>query len=510
MDLNISEPKKFIKSRRKELQIPGVAVGMIKNHEILLNEGFGYADLEQKEEVNANTVFRMGSISKTFTTIALFQLIEQGKVTLDQPINDLLPKGKLVSKKEPQSPITLKHLLTHTSGIGELLARRDLFKLPRLLSTKPEKLYPLEKLFSRRINLRHAPGEKWAYANFAFNLIGYIIELISKQEFADYMRGHILQPLKMDHSDFERRARVEANQAKGYKLKRGKNVEFGTDLRVLQPAGSLYASTNDMLNYMQCLLNGGDYNGHQLIKSETLSDLWRSHHQMDSHLPAMGYAFWLYDIEGYKVVGHGGSINGYLAQMYLIPEEELGIIVSVNQMSLRNMEAIRIAHEILHRILDIKKPEAIKKKNLELSKVVEDDLIEEMTGRYGPSKGFLTNVRFYQAGGEIKISFDGDKLLYSTMWGAKKNGVKLWLVNKENPFYYKILDNLSYSCVEPHEAVIFNQNARGKIVSIYKGFHEYFKKPWYQTFKFKLYSRLIIAILGILGFIFILLYFTGL
>lgn len=508
INLELSGLKNFIRSRQKELKIPGIGLGITKDGKTIFSGGFGFADLEKKEKVIGNTIFRMGSISKTFTAIGLFQLIEQGKVQLDQPINDLLPDGKLISKKQRKIPITLKHLLTHTSGIGELLARRDLFKLPRFIAQDPEKLYPLEKLFNRTIKLRHSPGEKWAYANFGFNLIGYLVEILSGQPFAEYMRKHLLEPLGMSHSDFERSETIRNYQAKGYKLKHSKNVEFGTNLRVHKPAGALYASVNDMLKYMNCLLNQGKYKGGQLIQSESLKTLWTPHYRVDERLPAMGYAFWLYDIEDYKVVGHGGSINGYLAQMYLLPREKLGIIVAVNQMSLGNMEAIRIAHEILHKVLELKEPMKIKEKNYTILKRVNQGLIQEMTGRYGPSKGILTNTRFYMAGGEIKIGFKHGELMYKTMWGGKKKGAKLWLVDKDDPFYYKILDNLSYSCVEPHESVIFNQNDQGEITSISKGFHTYIKKPWYKSFKFKLYSRIGLLLFGIVISLFFLSLFS--
>jgi hypothetical protein len=168
------------------------------------------------------------------------------------------------------------------------------------------------------------------------------------------------------------------------------------------------------------------------------------------------------------------------------------------------MGAIRIAHEILYKILDIEIDKKIRDRDLQLSEHVPENLLNDLKGRYGPSKGFLTNVRFYKSGGEIKIRYNGSNLRYKTMWGDKKHGVKLWLYNKDEPLHYKILDNISYNSLEPYETVIFKKDQNGDISSFLKGFNEYYKKPWYKTFKFKFYSRILCIILLLMGVIFIL------
>jgi len=501
MDFDLKNLENFIEKRIHELKIPGLGIGIVKDNSVLYSRGFGYADIENRKKITPNNVFRVGSISKTFTAIGIMQQLEQGKIDLNENINKYLPNGKIYSKKRNANPITFKHILTHTSGIGEILKRTDLFRIHHFVNKNIKKIYSHKKLFNRKIKLKITPGEKWAYANFALVLLGFLLELISGMEFSRYMIENIFNPLEMNNSDFKWSNRVKPLQAKGYKLKKGKNIEFGTETQIQMPAGSLYTSINDMMNYIKCLLNGGKFNNSQIIKSETLQMMWKPQYRKDERLPGIGYIFWIFDINGYRILNHGGSINGYLSEMYIIPNEKLGIIVCINQMSLKNMGAIRIAHEILHNILKINNVNAYLKK---IKPTITQEQIKKLKGRYGPTKGFLTNFRFFVNGGEIKIKPKNGDLIYKTMWGNKKKGVKLWQADQNDPFFYRIIDKLDYGSVEPYETVVFNVDSKGNVKSLIKGFNEYIKKPWYRSFKFKLYSRIFIILFLLIFLIFFL------
>lgn len=494
MDLNFDKLELFIEQRMNELHVPGLGIGIVKGSETIYSRGFGHADIESKIPVSPETVFRFASISKTFTAIGIMQLVEQGKLSLDDNINNYLSKGKIYSKKKNAPTITIKHLLTHTSGIGEILKKSDLFRIPHFANQKLDKLASFESLFEREIKLRVEPEKKWAYANFAYDLLGFIVQTLSDKEFSRYMIENILNPLEMNNSDFKWTERVKPNQAKGYKYKKGGFIEFGTEFYVHMPAGSLYASMNDMIKYMKCLLNGGTLNGKQIIKKENLEMMMTPHFRMDDHLPAIGYCFMIYDVDKYKIVNHGGSINGYLAELYLIPEENLGIIIAINQNSILNPIAIRIAHDTLHKILEI---EPVDEQMRSVSPGFYEGL-KKFKGRYGPTKGVLTNTRHYMSGGEIKIYNKSGELYFKTMWGGKKKGVRMCPADPKDSLYYKIIEKLNYDNIDPYEAVIFKEDSNGKIISLLKGYREYFKKSWYKSFKFKLYSRTVFIILGII------------
>ncbi len=366
-----------------------------------------------------------------------------------------------------------------------------------------EKIIPLDQLYGRKVKLKVPAGKKWCYANFGVNLLGYILELLSNTEFSKYMKENILDPLRMSSTDFAWSERVKNFQAKGYKLEKGVNIESGTTTQCHMPAGSIYASINDMLKFIQCLLDGcKTKEGARILKEETLNLMWEPHYQLDKRLPAMGLVFWLYDVLGHFILNHGGSISGYMAEIFVLPKENIGMIVCINQMSLKNMGAIRIAHEILHKILQM---DDFKDKFQKLSKPIESEFESKLFGRFGPTKGLLTNVRHYMGGGEISIVKEGNDLLLKTMWSGRKKGVKLWQ-DPQDPYLFKILDKLNYSTVEPYEDLIFNTNDDGKVVSFCKGYHKLVRKSGYNSFKFKLYSRITFIFVGVIATIFLLLY----
>ncbi|MHA1146906.1 MAG: serine hydrolase domain-containing protein [Promethearchaeota archaeon] len=502
MNLDINQLESFIEARMEELHIPGLGIGIVKDGKTIWSRGFGLADVEHKKAVKPDHVFRFASISKTFTTIGIMQLVEQGRLSLDDPINKFLSSGKIYPKNKKAPDITIKHLLTHTSGIGEILKKSDLFRIHHYASNDWNKIDSLKNMFERKIKLKVDPGVKWSYANFGFHLLGYILEKVSGTEFSDYMINNIFEPLGMNNTDFKWSERVKPHQVKGYKYKKGKFIEYGTKLQTQMPAGSLYASINDMITYMKCLLNGGELNGKKIIKKESLDLLWVPHFRMDPRLPAMGYCFFIHDTDGFNLLNHGGSINGYLSELYLLPREKLGIIIAINQNSIIDMTAIRIAHEILHRIINI---ESIDEEMKLVSSIFFDD--KKYNGRYGPPKGLLTNTRFYMSGGEISIRINNGELWYKTMWGGKKKGVKLYLASPKDPNYFKIIENLDYDNVDPYEAVIFKENERGEIYSLLKGYREYYKRKWYNSFKGKLYYYCIGVILLIFTVIYYIIWF---
>jgi len=503
MDLYLDGLEEFIEDAMKRRRIPGLGIGIIRDGSILYSKGFGHADIENNKPVTPDTVFRFGSISKTFTAIGIMQLIEQGKISLDDVINQYLPKGRIYHKNKDAPPITFKHLLIHTSGIGEVLKKSDVLKIGHYTNKNPNKLHSHEKIFSRNIVLKNDPGSKWSYANFGYMLLGYLIEIITGVEFSEYMIQNVLNPLEMKNSDFAWSNRVKPLQAKGYRAKKDSFVESGTTTQIQMPEGSLYASINDMMKYMDCLLKGGTLKGVQILKKETLEDMMTTKFQLDERLKSIGYCFWLYEFCGIRVINHGGSVAGYLAEIYLLPEENIGIVIAINQNSMRDMSAIRIAHSTLHRLLKVKGyREEIKK----VKATTPASLLKKFQGRYGPGppKNVLTNTRHYMSGGEIKIKLKKGELLYTTMWGGKGKSAKLWQVNSEDPLFYRIVDKLGYSTVEPFEDVLFKQKSNGDIKSMLRVFNEYIKKPWYKTFKFKFYSRVIITVISLIFLICIL------
>src|SRR5215469_7879880 len=202
-----------------ERSLAGIAAGIVTDGRVVYAKGFGIADAERGVPITADTSFRIGSISKTFTAIGLMQLHEQERFKLDEPVNNYL-KAYKIAQPSSSPPVTFRHLLTHTSGIGELRRLSDLLRPTLGLACKPGRLPTLCAHYAPTLKAEVPPGTKWAYANHGFATLGQLVEDISGQPFAEYMRDHVFAPLGMERTDYLLSERVRATMAQGYRMRR--------------------------------------------------------------------------------------------------------------------------------------------------------------------------------------------------------------------------------------------------------------------------------------------------
>src|SRR5215472_3452060 len=202
-----------------ERSLAGLAAGIIKDGRVVYTGGFGFADAQRSIHVTSDTSFRIGSISKTLTAIGLMQLFEQGRFKLDDPVNGYL-RAYQIAQPAQSPPVSFRHLLTHTSGIGELRRLSDLLRPTLGLACKPGSLPTLRDYYAPALKAEVAPGTKWAYANHGFATLGQLVEDISGQPFAQYMLEHVFAPLGMEHTDYLPSERVRGTLAKGYRMRR--------------------------------------------------------------------------------------------------------------------------------------------------------------------------------------------------------------------------------------------------------------------------------------------------
>jgi CubicO group peptidase (beta-lactamase class C family) len=209
----------------------------------------------------------------------LMQLWEQRLFALDDPVNDHLKSYEVNQPDRAAPPVTFRHLLTHTAGIGELRGPTDLFRPVIGLSAKPGKPVPTSaEYYPNGLRPAIRPGTKWAYSNHAFNTLGQLVEDISGEPFAGYMRRQVFEPLGMESTDYLPSERVWTALAQGYNLSRGKlrPVEY-LEITV-RGAGSVFSTVEDMCRYVATLLGGGA-NGHgRVLKAETLSVMMAPHY----------------------------------------------------------------------------------------------------------------------------------------------------------------------------------------------------------------------------------------
>lgn len=230
--------------------IPGAVVVIVKDGNVLLQKGYGYADLEKRTPVDpATTLFRPGSVSKLFTWTAVMQLVEQGKLDLDADVNQYLD-FKIPPRKD--KPVTLRQILTHTTGMEEYVRG--------LITADPTDAVTLENYIKSWTPTRiFDAGTTPAYSNYATTLAGYIVQRVSGQPFDDYIEQHIFQPLNMQHASFRQPlpAKLLPHMSKGYKV--GADQPQGFEIVNPAPAGSLSASGQDMGQFMIAHLQNGAF-----------------------------------------------------------------------------------------------------------------------------------------------------------------------------------------------------------------------------------------------------------
>jgi CubicO group peptidase (beta-lactamase class C family) len=302
--------------------IAGATIAVVKDGQLIFAQGYGYADVKTKKPVVADqTMFRPGSVSKTFTWTAVMQLVEQGKLNLDTDVNTYL------DFKIPEKfgkPITLRNIMTHTAGFEETLT--DLFV------GKKEQLYPLGQYLPKRMPQRiFPPGQVVAYSNYATTIAGYIVQRVSGEPFDRYIANHILKPLKMNHSTFEQPlpASLQPFMAEGYS-QASADKSTGFEFVEAAPAGALSATATDMANFMMAHLNHGSYGGYQMLKPETEAAMQSRNHTLAEGLNGFDLGFYDENRNGHRIVGHAGDTEGFHSDLHLITDANVGIFMSFN------------------------------------------------------------------------------------------------------------------------------------------------------------------------------------
>ena len=313
----------FFEEKMKEYKIPGAAVAVVEDGEVVFEKSYGFSDMEKKTAFSDNTTFRIASITKTFTATALLQLVEQGKVELDEDIRTYLPELEI--KNSYDVPVTVENLLNYTSGIDSSPLEE--------LSYKKEDMpcgYLLDEMNKKNLTVVTEPGTRISYCSYGVVLEGCIIEAVSGESCADYIKNYILNPLGMNDSSMSMEDEAMSN---GYLCTNNKLTEYTMKgYFKLYPEGGLISSLRDMTKYVSMFLNNGSYQGQQIISEETAESMQKQNVTFDELLPGMCYGFGEYDEQGIRLVGHGGyAPDGFLSQIDLYPQYKSGTFVTVNQ-----------------------------------------------------------------------------------------------------------------------------------------------------------------------------------
>ncbi len=311
----------IISAQLENYTVAGVTFSMVKDGSVFLEKGYGYANYFSQTPVVANeTIFRIGSISKTFTSVAVLQLVEDELLDLDTDINDYLTAFKIPETYEES--ITLRHLLTHTAGF-----ERATF--PSIVSSSYS-IDPLVTVLAEGIPDRvRTPGTLSAYSNYGFALAGYIVQEISGKNFETYIQDEILTPLGMNSTTFLQPLPISlsSQMSTGY----SENFVPGYfEYISIPPAGSCSSTASDMTKFMMTLLNNGTFDGSRILENATVELMLSKQFTTHENLASLGLGVYEFDVSDQRIIGHGGDTRFFHSRMILLPELNIGIFASYN------------------------------------------------------------------------------------------------------------------------------------------------------------------------------------
>ena len=309
----------------------GLAVGVVRDGALEYFSGHGLADIPSRTPVTEDTVFRVGSLTKTFTAVAVMQLVEQGLVDLDAPANDHLRTFRLLPADPRWRPATVRHLLTHTAGIREVLhpsgVGRELFG-ETVGHGRP--VPSLAQYYGPRLRVGAEPGTRWRYTDHGFATLGQLVEDVTGQPFDRYLREHVFAPLGMADTDLVRSEAARARLATGYDLGSG-GPEPHPDYEVVTAGGAAaYSTPRDMAGYLVALLGGGRNEHGSVLEPATLARMFDPHYQPDPRIPGLGLAFFRVNAGGHAVLEHQGVVPAFTSQIFLAPDDGLGVMTFTN------------------------------------------------------------------------------------------------------------------------------------------------------------------------------------
>ncbi|MCD6242941.1 serine hydrolase [Candidatus Bathyarchaeota archaeon] len=315
--------------------LPAISVAVVEDGKVVYSKGFGLRNKAYGFRATANTLYAIGSVTKSFTALSIMQLVNEGKLNLEDPVGKYAP----LDLKSMGEPVRVWHLLTHSSGIPALAYAEAIIRYATGAGGKWIPMATYDELFTF---MREAekwavtkPGERWFYLNEGYLLLGYIIEKISGMDYREYVRKHILEPLGMNRTFFGReKLEADKDAAVPYIItKEGEQKESGY-VYSLTADGGLISNVMDLARYITMYLNRGEYNGNRILPSELIEEMEKPRIKLPIQVfggEAYGYGLMTVpNFLGYRLVGHGGSVLTATAYMGYVPERKIGIALLAN------------------------------------------------------------------------------------------------------------------------------------------------------------------------------------
>lgn len=315
----------WIEATAAQREQPGLSIGIVYDRDLIWAKGYGFADLAKKVPATPATLYRIASISKLFTSTAILQMRDAGKLKLDDPVEKYLSWFKIKNPHSDGSAITIRHLITHTSGLPREAAGLNWNDL----------IFPTREEMMRRLpnQQRVFPTEtEWKYSNLALSIAGEVVAAASGEAWPQYVENHILRPLGMVST---RTVPKPANGglAVGYGRRvsgHARDIEPFVDIEAERPAGNMAGSVEDLAKFVALQMSDGPAGGRQILKGSTLREMHRVHWLAPDWNIGWGLGFAVRRVADQVRVGHGGSLPGHRTQIEIAPAEKLGVIVLTN------------------------------------------------------------------------------------------------------------------------------------------------------------------------------------
>ena len=326
----LREVDSLIAADLAKLPVGSVAAGVVSGKQLIWSKSYGYADMEKKIPADADTVYRIGSISKMFTGLMLEQLADGGKVRLSDPVKKYFPEIELVQGRFPDAPpITLVQLATHTSGLGREPDPKEPYVTGAVADWEKTLIAALP-----HVRYEDEPGTRFSYSNIGYAILGAALSRAAGEPYVEYVAKHIFEPLGMTRSAFERNAQMSPHLSKGYQLTgEGEAVdsvtpqlehETGRGYKV--PNGAIYTTLGDLARFASFMMGQGP---ESVLKTASLDRFQKqSAVQADIGLTSgYGIGFEVHRRDTYVSFGHGGSVAGYMSMLLMNRAKGIGVIV---------------------------------------------------------------------------------------------------------------------------------------------------------------------------------------
>jgi len=303
---------------------PSGTLAIVRGGQLVLAKGFGYQDIDRRMPVDPyKTLFRPGSVSKLFTWVAVMQLVEQGKLSLDEDVNTYLKEFKI--RETFEQPVTLRHIMTHTAGFED-------GNLGYFILQDEARIIPLAEAMERyqpeRVN---PPGAQTAYSNYATALAGHIVATVSGVPFNEYIAKNIFDVLGMHSSTFVEPLppQFAEHMAMGYVAAQGKyQPGFFELLARFGPAGSLSSTSTDMMKFALAIMRGGELDGRRILQGATTEQMLTRAFSHDERLMGMALGFYERELNGHRLVGHAGAMLFFHSDFVIDLQHDLAIFTS--------------------------------------------------------------------------------------------------------------------------------------------------------------------------------------